>query len=98
MLRTSIRCVWPTIGSETDEPCRPFAPGSLGSGESPPSRIVLEREMVCSLICRQMSKRDDGYGSVQFGAATALEHFREAPDRRREFAASEQCRRGYAPT
>lgn len=25
----------------------------------------VEREMVCSLIRKQMSKRDDGYGSVR---------------------------------
>jgi hypothetical protein len=31
----------------------------------PPSRIGFEREMVCALIRKQMSKRDDGYGSVR---------------------------------
>ncbi|MBB4263902.1 hypothetical protein GGD64_007974 [Bradyrhizobium sp. CIR3A] len=31
----------------------------------PSSRIVLEREMICSLIRKQMSKRDNGYGSVR---------------------------------
>ena len=37
-------------------------------------RIVFEREMVCSLICKQMSKRDDSYGSIRSGAATAVDH------------------------
>lgn len=31
----------------------------------PPSRIAFAREMICSLICKQMSKRDNGYGSVR---------------------------------
>lgn len=37
--------------------------------------------MVCSLICTQMSKRDDGYGSDWSGATTAVDHCREASDR-----------------
>jgi hypothetical protein len=40
----------------------------------PPSRIGFEREMICSLIRKQMSKRDDGYGFVRPGAATAVDH------------------------
>ena len=47
----------------------------------PPSRIGFEREMVCSLIRKQMSKRDDGYGSVRSRAATAVDHCREVSDR-----------------
>ena len=37
--------------------------------------------MVCSLICKQMSKRDDGYGSVRSRAAKAVDHCAEASDR-----------------
>jgi len=40
--------------------------------------------MVCSLICKQMSKRDDGYGSVRSRAAKAVDDCAEASDRRGE--------------
>ena len=39
------------------------------------------REIVCSLICKQMGKRDDSYGSIRTGAATAVDHGRKASDR-----------------
>ena len=64
----------------------------------PSSRIVFEREMVCSLICKQMSKRDDGYGSVRSGAATTVDHCREASDRGGESGAWGQCCRGCSTT
>ena len=42
----------------------------LRSRRKPPVRtafrIVLSCEMVCSLICKQMGKRDDSYGSIRF--------------------------------
>jgi transposase len=34
--------------------------------------------MICSLICKQMGKRDDSYGSSWSGAATAMDHCQEA--------------------
>jgi hypothetical protein len=43
--------------------------------------MVLEREMICSLTCKQMSKRSDGYGFVQSRVATAVDDCREGLDR-----------------
>lgn len=64
----------------------------------PPSRIGFEREMVCSLIRKQMSKRDDGYGSVRSRATTAVDECREASDRGGESGAWGQCCRGCSAT
>ena len=61
-----------------------------------PDRV--EREMVCSLIRKQMSKRDDGYGSVRSRAATAVDECREASDRGGESGAWGQCCRGCSTT
>src|SRR4051812_33037707 len=36
-------------------------------------------EMICSIICKQISKRDDGYGSVRSRTA-AVDRYREASD------------------
>lgn len=49
-------------------------------GWRPPSRIGFEREMICSLIRKQLSKRDDGYGSIRSRAATAVDKCRKASD------------------
>jgi len=64
----------------------------------PPSRIGFEREMICSLIRKQMSKRDDGYGSVRSRAATAVDECREASDCGGESGAWSQCCRGCSAT
>ena len=56
------------------------------------------RKMICSLICKQMSKRDDGYGSVRSRAAAAVDHCREASDRGGESGAWGQCCRGCSTT
>jgi hypothetical protein len=44
-----------------------------------------------------MSDRDDGYGSVRSGTATAVDHCREASDRGEEFGARGRCCRDCAP-
>ena len=46
---------------------------------------MLGDEIIRSLICKQMSKRDDGYGSVRSRAPTAVDHCREASGRGGEF-------------
>jgi hypothetical protein len=37
--------------------------------------------IVCRLICKQMSKREQGFGSVGSGATTTVDDDREASDR-----------------
>lgn len=48
--------------------------------------------MICSLTCKQMSNRDDDYGSVRSRTATSVDHCRETSDRGGESGAWGQCK------
>ena len=52
--------------------------------------------IVCGLICQQMSKREQGFGSIWSGATAALDDGREASDGGGEPGAGGQRHRGGA--